>query len=57
MKRVWKEYRLEFQKESVRRYLKNNRKLTETAKELGIHYSTLKGWCNKYMSEINIEKY
>jgi transposase len=52
MKRVVKVYPLEFKLESVRRYLKNNRSLNETAKELGIPLSTLKGWQVKYMNEI-----
>jgi transposase len=52
MKRVVKVYPLEFKLESVKRYLKNNRSLKETAKELGIPLSKLKGCQVKYMNEI-----
>lgn len=49
-----KEYPKEYKLESVRIYLSNGRKLSETAHELGIPVSTLRGWRDKYMNEVKI---
>ena len=49
--RVTRKYPLEFKIDAVRLYLNNNRKLEETARELGVPSSTLIGWKDKYMNE------
>ena len=51
MRRV-KNYPKEFKLEAVRLYIKNDRRLSETAEDLGIPASTLKGWKERYMNEI-----
>lgn len=47
-----KEYPKEFKLESVRLYLEKGKNIRKTMKELGIPYSTLKGWIKKYMKEV-----
>lgn len=45
-------YPKEFKLEAVKLYIQRDRGLSETAKELGIPFSTLKGWRDMYMTEI-----
>jgi transposase len=51
-----KEYPREYKIEAVRHYIKNGRGPSYTAKELGVPVTTLRGWIEKYMSEVKETK-
>ena len=43
-----KTYSKEFKFEAVKRALEPGAKVTQVAEELGVHYTTLKGWMKNY---------
>lgn len=47
-KRKTKHYPLEFKESSAKLAADSNQSISETARDLGIHVTTLHGWVNKY---------
>jgi len=47
-KRRVNSYTLEFKKSSANLAVESDQPISQTAKELGIHVTTLHGWVNKY---------
>jgi transposase len=50
-KRVVKKYTTEFKQSSARLAFTSDQPLSDTAKGLGVHVSTLHGWVQKYCSD------
>ena len=51
--RVSRQYDEEFKRNSVELFINSGKTLKQFAREIGIPSSTLKGWKNKYLEELN----
>ena len=54
--RIPRVYPREYKLEAVRIYVESGKGYNKLSEELGVPRSTLKGWINKYMSEIKSEE-
>lgn len=50
-----KDYPEEYKIETVRRYFETGESRQKTAKELGIPFTTLRGWIKKYMNDVKVK--
>lgn len=55
-KRITKNYPLEFKQSSAKLAVEADYPISETAKRLGIHVTTLNGWINKFHPKTQINK-
>jgi transposase len=51
--RVSRQYDEEFKQNTVKLLLSSGKTIKQFAREIGVPFSTLKGWRNKYLEELN----
>ena len=55
-KRTVKTYSLEFKQSSAKLAFESEQPVSQTARELGVHFTTLHGWVNKFYPNRNVDK-